>query len=150
MAHISFFEVQVSHAQNTSSKELSQQSRLVSIGVLGCDEYYVIPRIVLTTIAHKFNGKIAEDLPPFLVCCADGFVLVLTMSSGNEFFGTAVCLPVGRLLSFDPSLLRLWKRLNKDEKTMDVFFADTGFAKAGATDEQHGNQLESAWRSAFN
>jgi hypothetical protein len=125
-----------------------ERSSFLAVGVLGSDaEFYSIPRTALMLLAQHLGGEISEDLPPFLVPCLDGMVLVMTLHQAGEFFGTAVLLTEERLARLDRGILELWARLVKDQAAED-FFKDTAFKIADCLAYLPA-PIERGWKSAF-
>lgn len=101
---------------------------LALIGLLGCEEQYPMPMPVLEALAGHLGGQVTPDLPPFLVACSNGLVLVLTVSVGNDYMGAAFTVPADTLALIDHRLAELWAR-TKSTRTVSDFFADTAFTR---------------------
>jgi len=119
-----------------------------SIGVLGCEaEYYAMPRTALALLASHLGGEISEDLPPFLVACTDGMVIVLTLQVAGEFMGSAVLITTERLERLDKGIFELWARLPREQDAED-FFKGTTFRIADCL-AYLPPPIEAGWKSAF-
>jgi hypothetical protein len=118
----------------------------VQVGVLGSDEGHNIPRRALTEMARYLGGELVTDLPPFLIACADAFVVVVTVRVHDEYMGGAFCIPNEHLDAMDHGLAHLWRRLEKKE-TVEQFFKGTEFAKAAPVTLP--DVVEKCWSSSF-
>jgi hypothetical protein len=144
MSHSSFVQ------QEFPFDELSPcpgSGSLLSIGLLGDEGHYTMPRTILEALAAHLGGMIVDDLPPFFVACKDGLALVITIAVGAEFVGSAFMLPYSRLGIIDRFLDILWTRASKDQCSTE-FFAGTPFRMVGVTSQVPGS-IEENWRSAL-
>jgi hypothetical protein len=120
----------------------------LSVGVLGCEaDHYAMPRAVLTLLASHLGGEISEELPPFMVACTDGMVIVLTLRLAGEFMGSAVLLTAEQLEKLDKGILELWMRLPREQDAED-FFKGTAFHIADCL-AYLPPPIEAGWKSAF-
>jgi len=119
---------------------------LLPVGILGGDVQYAMPKSVLDALAGHLGGMVINDLPPFLVACVDGLILVLTLSVGEEFMGAAFVLPPPSLSSIDRHLSELWQHGGK-EQTVEEFFQGTVFCCGGNSVTTLPHAIEEDWHT---
>lgn len=128
MSHTSF--VQPVHEERSAGSvgEEGPSPSLALVGLLGCEEQYPMPMPVLEALAGHVGGQVTTDLPPFLVACSNGLVLVLTVAVGKDYMGAAFTVPVDMLALIDRRIADLWAKA-KSARTVSDFFADTAFTR---------------------
>lgn len=149
MSHVPFVQTlgfQDTSAQEPGSGVFPTQSRTFPVGVLGGSEHYDMPRSILNSLARFLQGDISEELPPFLVACTDGFVIVMTLHVEYEFMGAAIHLPCEKLEDMDKGIFALWQRLSK-ESTVEEFFRGTAYSPAHV--HLLPKEIDASWDLAF-
>jgi hypothetical protein len=141
MSHVSFVQQELPFPE-LSPRPLS--GSLLSIGMLGGEGSYTMPRAILEALAAHLGGMVTTDLPPFLVACADGLALILTLAVGEDYVGAAFVLPSARLSLIDVHLDALWRASSKGQTT-EEFFAGTPFKCVGRTSQLPAS-IEKDWR----
>ena len=116
---------------------------LLSVGMLGGEGQYVMPRSILEALAGCLGGMVVDSLPPFFIACTDGLVLVLTLACERDFVGGAFLIPADRLDLIDRQLGGLWSS-NSRQQTADEFLEGTYFRLSGSTDLP--KTIEEYWR----
>jgi hypothetical protein len=144
MSHTSFVQQQLPF---TELDACPASSSLLSIGMLGDEGRYTMPRAILEALAGHLGGMVVEELPPFFVACKDGMALVLTVAVGSDFVGCAFMLPCQRLSLIDRHLDLLWARATKDQCSAELFDG-TSFRMVG-TANPIPSSVESCWRRSL-
>lgn len=148
MSHTSFVQQNLAFTDLREDLDMAPfPGALLSVGLMGDEGGYTMPRAILEALAEHLGGLVVSDLPPFFVACRDGLALVLTVAVASEFQGAAFLLPTTRLNVIDPQLDLLWSKAAKEQSSHELF-EGTAFTAAG-TASPIPSSIEESWRRMF-